>query len=562
MVAVSSEVVVRAYDLGGFGDIAGAMRVASHMSKVGLETKISAKGKSAFNKLLILRPDVAHSLKNGSSEDEAIQVDIAGHYKDERNAPSNDVPHVYTEDMDNFQDRRRSVPVYLKSGLASRPLDVPVSIGVAGMAAPMFYRPFREWELPKPEQRDSRRQMLEAINATASSGLLTKSFNLFKKRNLLTLAKLIEGHNRIGFAHLSPQIQSYPPEFILEHPYFASIHRAHLNNQELRFAVGLFLDKEREFHLANAAMERYWNVVRSDGDILSRNKDLPTLVFLGPQPQTRVTGLFLSSDIPNLVTGDLSLSDALYGLIAMNGPGFFYECPDWKIPTHVSLMNMISRRFDQQGPGKHILAQYFFGSNHFNTKAFQLSYSKEDLESVAVGYGKCVDQNSKIFWDRRAMNRYTEGLREAIRAEIRRRFGATTVVSAEGEGDFYIPPGAPYLLQDATTNVVERLREDPESLGETERARDLLKSGAKVVVNVNTGVLEPQPYKTYNTSNILDWGYNFVFKHTSKDQYKKSILSGIWGYENYLMKINEDCLKKDYADILSVCKKKNSEFYY
>ena len=53
----ASDVVVRAYDLGGFGDIAGAMRVASFLQRQGLATDLKASNDSALEKMHILKPD-------------------------------------------------------------------------------------------------------------------------------------------------------------------------------------------------------------------------------------------------------------------------------------------------------------------------------------------------------------------------------------------------------------------------------------------------------------------------------------------------------------------------
>jgi|SRR3989344_803656 len=144
----SPNVIVRAYDLGGFGDIAGAMRVASYFNRSGLEVQIKGTSPSALQKLGVLKPDVHYG--NGDIDHpEAIQVDIAGHYHDNRNSPNKDVPHHFTEDMDNPGNRRKVVPIYLKSGMQKQFLSgqvgtMPVNLNMMAHA-PLFYRPFREW---------------------------------------------------------------------------------------------------------------------------------------------------------------------------------------------------------------------------------------------------------------------------------------------------------------------------------------------------------------------------------------------------------------------------------
>src|SRR3972149_4057242 len=102
--------IVRAYDLGGFGDIAGAIRIASFLQKTGIDTNIKAKSKSAFQKLEVLKPDCEFTMNGDSHLGRTIQIDVAGHYRDERNQYNKDVPHHFTEDMDNPSSRRRVVP--------------------------------------------------------------------------------------------------------------------------------------------------------------------------------------------------------------------------------------------------------------------------------------------------------------------------------------------------------------------------------------------------------------------------------------------------------------------
>ncbi len=152
---------VRVYDLGGFGDIAGAMRVASHLHRVGHSVELSPKSASAHQKLKILQPDVDYSDTPVESK-ESIEVDIAGYYRDSR-SPQDlaTAPHHFTEDMDNSENRRYEVPIYLKTGFVPR-LEGRVP-GNGRHPAPLFYRPYREWDLPKPAERDVRRAIVDAM---------------------------------------------------------------------------------------------------------------------------------------------------------------------------------------------------------------------------------------------------------------------------------------------------------------------------------------------------------------------------------------------------------------
>ena len=453
--------IVRAYDLGGFGDIAGAMRVASHLQRTGVPTKIKTKSKGAMQKLKILKPDVDYSFSEKPSKG-VIEVDVAGHYKDDRNKDDSDVPHHYTEDMDNPSTRKQVVPIYLKTGLTEKEARVP---GRVFGQAPMFYRPYREWDLPKVNERDPRKQIIDAI--------LPDSMTLFLLgRNLNRLENTLDQIGSFGFAHLSPAIQSIHPAEILEHPYFFAVHKAALNTEK-NYAVGLFVGPEMERGLSIFALEKYWNVIRSNGHIQKFDKDLPTLIFLGPQQQTTTTGLFLSANMPNLVTGDLSLSDAMYALLAMEGQGFFYETPGWKAPTFNELSRMLGRY------NKTLSQLFFLGSNLFEIKPEERARYFRELEYVA-----------NIFADPTLTEQYRDEMKLALTDEIKRRFGETVKVNKEG--DFYIPAGAPYLIEDATAKVVEMLQDDSTLLATAEKARHAIRNGLPVTVDVR-GVLQAEP---------------------------------------------------------------------
>jgi hypothetical protein len=421
------DVVVRAYDLGGYGDIAGAMRVASHCDKIGLRTRVLPKSESALSKLLTLGPDTKFDTESNAYRG-AIQVDVAGHYGDYRNNTNNEVPHHYTEDMDNPSDRSTIVPCYMKTGL--RPHSSVLFSG--NVFGPMFYRPFREWELPQSGERDARKLCYQAISKNA--------------KNWRELGGVIPRISRMGFVHLSPQIQNRSRE-VAEHPYFEAVHGAAISSNS-SYGLGLFVSNNIEQDLVSAFhfySANKWNIIRSSGEIEAFDSAKPTIVFLGPQHQRLTTSLFLSSDIPNLVTGDLSLSDALYALIAMGGHGFFYETPAWKNPTQKEIVRLLKSK--DLGMAR----MYETGSG-----------SSQDIE----GLDKVVEMLSSEV----KMQEYSEKMRNAVRAEVRRRFG-DVVVEGNLKDGFYIPAGVPYLLQDATAAVVNSLIERPDFLMEAEKRR-------------------------------------------------------------------------------------------
>lgn len=457
----ATDVVVRAYDLGGFGDIAGAMRVASFIQRNGLVVKIAPSSSSALEKLRILNPDVDYSI--GESENNrGIQVDVAGHYNDGRlSGQEIQVPHNYTEDMDHPNDRSEIVPIYLKSGLRAVRNRVPSQVSLQGFA-PMFYRPFREWDLPKPHERDFRKQILQALRlgkkANASNGI----------------ERVLDKTDKVGFAHMSPGVAMD----IFQHPYFIGVAEAQRTSKQ-KLAVGVFLGRELEDRVGANASSHNWNFVKSDGTTSEYNPRYPTLVCLGAQPQTITTGLFLSSNMPNLVTGDLSLSDALYGLIAMDGPAFYYETAPWKVPTFAELAKILGRT------EKEVATIFCLGSN-------QVTLDKTSSNQSRNEYLEARILVSATFQDESTYKQYRERMQEALRVEIKRRFGQVPV-QGNSQGGFYIPPGTPYLLEDATTTVIRALRENPDLFAETEEARRRIANGVPIVIGVKQDLIAGQP---------------------------------------------------------------------
>ncbi len=453
------DAVVRAYDLGGYGDIAGAMRVASYLQRIGIETAIQPTSLGALEKLTVLNPDV---LLSDRPEKDTIQIDVAGHYKDDRNSKSitptiSDIPHHFTEDMDNPAQRKEAVPLYMKTGLS---IAQPPTLFYVNhpKQKPLFYRPYREWEFEERSVRDARLELLLAM-LEKREGRIRSLLAWSQKQKL---GRILEGIDKVGFAHLSPEIQVNGPETILEHPYFAAIFTAKMHYTE-KFGIGLFVNQETEKRLTKTALRKNWGAISSAGEVVRYDPDFPTLIFLGPQSQRTTANLFLSADIPNLVTGDLSLSDALYALIAMDGQSFFYEVPRWKVPTYKELTNILLRH-DESSNGYSAAAPTFAaGSCPY---PYSSGLSKNDREALHSGFQDVVN----VLGDEKATKAYTEAMRHAVREEIRSRFGDVPV-EAVGKDGFSIPPGTPYLIQDATANIVNLLQNDPAFFAEVEKLR-------------------------------------------------------------------------------------------
>lgn len=471
---------VRAYDLGGFGDVAGAMRVASHLQKIGTKAKILPVTTSVAQKLAILGPDVETTDEKSPS----IQIDVAGYYQDSRNSSRVPIPHHFTEDMDNFGERRMNVPLYMKSGLEQKVDELPRGISTHGN--PMFYRPYREWEIPVGV--DARELLIKTKKKSKIQKILSRR---------TSFEKHVEGIRNIGFAHTS----FTNPKHFFAHPYFQSIILASGCSDDT-YGIGLFVPESLEQQMANYGEQFAKHIginigmVRSDGTSTGLHNF--NIVFLGPQSQLTTTGLFVNSDLPNLVTGDLTLSDAMYALLAMDGQGFFYETPNWKFPTHKELVRIISNTDSQSA------LVYQALSNH-------IIYPDGNLQPPAF----LIEAALALMSRPETRRNYQQMQRDALVQEIRKRFDYEVNIT---DGDFRIPQGAPFLIQDATAKVVETLRDNPEVLREVEGARSFLEKGVKLQVNVNTGVLEPEMQET----NEIDYGaiyYNTFFESVLSNFY-------------------------------------------
>ncbi len=485
------EVQVRAYDLGGFGDIAGALRVASHLKKHGFDVGINPSSGSALSKLHILVPDVP--ISSGKAQ---IHVDVAGHYRNGRLNPNSRVPHIYSEDMDHLGDRSRIVPIYIKSGLRKVRQQVPFELRGVNLN-PMFYRPLREWELPKPRERDVRSMIAESMFPR------NHSLNAQKR---IKLEKILESADRIGFAHINPEVTAF-----FTHPFMEALDEAS-RNYEGRFVLGLFFGENLEKKIANDAYARGYNVVTRQGGYLAGDSRKPVLLFLGPQSQMTTTSLFLSSTMPNLVTGDLSLSDGLYSLVAMGGQGFFYDSPIWKVPTQMELIRIFGDYSEELG-------QTFSAGSHGGKHASQIG---RPLAASVLG-------NPKLAED------YRRNMRQAVVDEITKRFGP--MAFEQTDSGLYVPRGAPFLFQDTTENVVRALSENPELLREVDgKRRDIMVRGP---IFVATSVMEPLPSFDWfqegieNNKNYLS-SHDSHLKFDSKLEEKKFI-----NYFNSSYLINE-----------------------
>jgi len=151
----------------------------------------------------------------------------------------------------------------------------------------------------------------------------------------------------------------------------------------------------------------------------------------------------------------------MYGLIAMNGPAFFYETAPWKGETFNELKSM----FNNSSINEYLIKGLFaVGSNLL--KIYEKWNEDDEL------YKLSLDNLLKTFAYDETNTEYRTVMQKVIRREIKKRFGNVQVQAKRRSDGFYIQPGAPYLLQDATESIVDRLRTDQRFFAKINKARE------------------------------------------------------------------------------------------
>lgn len=410
-------VQVRVYDLGGYGDVAAAARMASHLAHNGHDVSLVPSHPQVSYKLNVLKPDVpVRAYRLG-----AIIVDGYGSHL---NTITQDRPHIFFGDYGFDRKPKSSVPIYVRAGLwtVQSTNDEPEQ--------PMFFRPYREWDILKPKDIDVKKFVMDSMFSVDQN-----SRKMIEAKS--SLEGILDQSGRIAFAHFHPGITA--TEFF-NRPYVRLLEYA-AQHFETGFLLGLFLDDKTKTEIAKEAYERNYTVVDNTGLVVAGLGDKPTLLFLGPQSQSTVTQLLMSSTMPNIVTGDKTLSDAAYGLITINGQGFFYDCPEWLEPTMKALKDAIGR------VSPFVAGVFEAGSTQPRTNPLQYI----DHQDFAVN----VLGNPKL------SEFYRKQLKEAMQKEIEARFGTSALKKRKGANGFHIPNGAPFLVQDVVEDEIKRLQEDP-----------------------------------------------------------------------------------------------------
>ncbi|MBI2574359.1 hypothetical protein HYV82_00560 [Candidatus Woesearchaeota archaeon] len=433
------EAVVRAYCMGGWGDVAAALRIASHLQHSGLQTLIWAPSEEPRRILSLMAPDVvvvAHTDRNNGTH-----IDVSCPYTDDPNLTSLGPPHVFSEELDwGGKPRNRIAPVYLRTGLQT----IAQADGIGDFPqSPMFYRPYREWELPEPEKRAARDLLINSMHTSQS--------------RLSGLEGILGRTDRIAFARFNPYASA---EHVMNSRYMQAVRMA-AGHYDTNFAVGILCGNELEQHIIAHPLGRSFSIVRSDGEVIGYAPRKPAIIFPGPQPQLTATSMFLSADMPNLVTGHASLSDGIYGLIAMEGQGFFYDCAHWEIITFRETIRILQNHDDAAA------SSFTTGST-----TWEDTVARNGAENTRNEF---IGNVAAILAAKHSSSSYAGKMRDAFAAEIQRRYGFSIGRTDKGDNGLYVQR-APFLIQDAVETIIRTLLADHTILKALEEERRAIAS--------------------------------------------------------------------------------------
>ncbi len=429
---VGEDVLIRAVNLGGYGDVASAQRMASHLQQRGISSALFVSDIRTSDVLDIIGCDVpyydgtevlhsARIILDTPSVPKKFQSFSEPHY----------VPHLLVQDMNKEADFSKSSGLFLQPGFERRGAAVIAERFGGYGVSPLFHRPYHEQDLPMPGEFDARQILLS---------------------HDLSLESLVSAADKIMFMHVAP---SHSALQVLSGSYLRSVGEASKQSGQ-KYFVGIIGSClwESELRYDDALSCVPYSVRFSDGQIrVGANPDV-LLSFLGSFSQVDAESLFISASAPCIMTGNLSLSDAMYSLMARKGQGFFYDAPIWERNTFRGLINALGQREKT--------AQIFIGNSMKGSQ-----FEQEFKSSIF----------SQVFYDDGACKEYSEGMRDALWQMVERLHGAAR---PSGLSFPAIPYNSSFIIEDAAEAVVRTLLYEPGLLAEINARRQSIVSGQEI----------------------------------------------------------------------------------
>ena len=399
------DVTIRVFELGGFGDVVAAVKMGEALSEQEHTVTYQLHDLKVKHKFDTLFPGLKSAFTYNNETHGELTIAVIGN-------GYNTCNDVFVGEFD-YLESSPNRPVTIMPGLSDyyAYVDTPFNrraqhsaVKEFSLLTPMFYAPYRLDALPKPGEENIREVIIENVWSMKSD----------KARDMLYKSE------RIGVCYAAM------PESIVK---FANQLRIASNGfARKRLGVAVLSDANTEKKVKEQLLEKGgYAIIGSDAKIEGDANSKVLVAMLGTKPQTVTTSLFFSSEMPNLVTGDGSLSDAIYALTFLNGQGFFYEPNPWKSQTTEGITKLMSRQSENA----------------------ERSFSQAAKFLQRYSYGK-IDRNpiASVLSSERNMDSYTKGQRDSFLKAFR---------SAHSEG---VTPEA-VTVQGTIGRVVEELAAKP-----------------------------------------------------------------------------------------------------
>ena len=317
------EIVVGISDLGGFGDVVAAAKIGDGLTMQGHDVAYKFYWNSAKQKAEMLFPGRDFPSERERDEYEygkPLKIDAIG------GSGAGLEADIFVDQVDH-DSCQSGTPILLVPGFNEKYAYVSTPIvsmeGESEIAefkslSPTFYKPFGLDRLPNPGEENIRDVITENVRSMGGGE-----------------AKRALGEcQRIGvcYAYNSDSAMNFV-DWLYKSTEFSS--------EKLGVVVLAKTEIKREVEDGLNRGYHKFTTIGSDGEVHVEKSSNLLVAVIATQPQELTTRLFWSAEMPNLVTGGQSLSDAVYGLVFGKGQGFFYEANTWKFDSFKGIARII-----------------------------------------------------------------------------------------------------------------------------------------------------------------------------------------------------------------------------
>lgn len=322
-------VIIGISDLGGFGDVVSSIKIGEALQAKGHQVSyyMDDDSQSLPGKLNAIFPDLAATYRTTQdivSDTTSLRINVVG--------PILSRPDIYVSE---FNDECPHFPLpsaaYICTGVSAKEgdravLPRPVPMGMFSFHVPMFYAPYRKAELPEPGEEDIRSVITGSVRHSFEPDAL----------------KAINNCEMIGVCYTNNEAD------LVSFSMQAAVASAASGKR-----IGIVAFQPGETEHQDTIMKRCergsLSCIATDGSLLGGEGSAVTVIMLPSVPQTVSTRILWASEMPNVVTGDHSLSDAMHALAFGNGQGFIYEMNRWKHNLCMEMASLIAKHDASSG---------------------------------------------------------------------------------------------------------------------------------------------------------------------------------------------------------------------